>query len=467
MSTITEPHQTSAVGPLAQPPSHTATSLAVSTVCQLCAATGAELLVDLGRAPLSATAACVVADAVGGGACRRLRLVRCLGCGTIQPADELDGDARHHIATAVGDRSFAGRPDLARRFCEDTIDRWGLRGEGHVVEIGSGTGSLLRFFRAWQLPVLGLELDDQLSRYARLRRIPTWRAGFDAAVARRICGARMRADLLIVSTPIGAFDNLRTLMRDAASVLRDGGVMTLEIPDILRIVGRTRCDEIGHAYPVMPSVGQLERLLLTVGLELVDIERAEVAPARLRLWIQRPGDDAVADRSPAVGLAAARVRTRRRAEAAAEIDTPTAAAVFGHRAQLVREQIIKLLDDARAQHCAVVGGGAGTSAVALAVLAGLRREDVTYTVDPDPGRCATLLPGTDIPVVSADQASAWRPDLVLALEDVERPPAWDGVPVYSVTDLIDVIHRLTVRGAECVTAPRTVTAVSATGTPRP
>jgi hypothetical protein len=33
---------------------------------------------------------------------------------------------------------------------------------------------------------------------------------------------------------------------------------------------------------------------------------------------------------------------------------------------------------------------------------------------------------------------------VLALDDLpEPPPGWEGVPIYAVHDLVDVVHRLT------------------------
>jgi len=341
------------------------------------------------------------------------------------------------VAAAIGERAFAGRPDLARRFCEDAIDRWALRGDGHIVEIGSGTGSLLRFFRAWQLPVLGIESDQRLTRYARLRRIPTWRAGFDTAVAGRIARADMHADLLIISTPTGGFADLRQLFSDAATILRPGGVMTLEVPDVLRVVARTRLDEVAHAHRVIPTVGQLQRTVTAFGCELIDVERAEPDQARLRLWIQR---------APEHGTVAAhpRVRTRLRAESAVAIDARATTAAFARRVQLIREQIVSLLDDARLQHCTVAVSGATPSAVALANMVGMKRPDVAYAVDADPVRCGTTMPGTDVPVISPDQASAWRPDLVLALDDLpESPDAWEGAPVYAVSDLIDVVHRLT------------------------
>lgn len=434
MSTITHPHQSPPVRPLrVRLPS--AARVAVDTACQLCAGVGMEPLVDLGRVPLT-THVGESADEAGAIA-RPLRVVRCIRCGALQVDDVLDRDDRAVIAAATGERAFAGRPDLARRFCEDAIDRCALRGDGHVIEIGSGTGSLLRFFRAWQLPVLGIEADERLTRYARLRRVPTWRASFDDAIAGRIARADMLADLLIISTPAGGFTDLRRLLRDAATVLRPNGVMTLEVPDILRVVARTRLDEISHAHRVIPTVAQVRRTVAAFGCELIDVERAEPDQARLRIWIQRTSERGPVSVHP-------RVRTRLRAEAAAAIDDRATTAAFARRVALVREQIVRLLDEARLQHCTVAVSGASPSAVALANIVGMRQGGVSYVVDADNVRCGATLPGTDLPVIGPEQASAWRPDLVLALDDQpERPDAWEGAPVYAVSDLIDVVHRLT------------------------
>ena len=434
MSTITEPQQPPSVRALSRRLPIAASAVTVDTACQLCAGVGVEPVVDLGHAPLTAHVGDNTDDEP---ATRRpLRIVRCVRCCALQLDDELDDDDRAVIAAATGDRAFAGRPDLARRFCEDAIDRWTLRGAGHVVEIGSGTGSLLRFFRAWQLPVLGIESDHRLTRYARLRRIPTWRACFDTAIAERIVRAEMPADLLIFSTPSGGFADLRQLFRDAATILRPGGVMTLEVPDVLRVVARTRLDEVAHTHRVVPTVGQLQRTVSALGCELIDVERAEPDQARLRVWIQRRPEQGRVTVHP-------RVRTRLRAESAVAIDTRATTAAFAQRVQLIREQIVSLLDDARLENCTVAVSGATSSAVAMANIVGMRRPHVAYVVDADPVRCGTSVPGTDVPIITPDQAGASRPDLLAFGDLPETPNAWEGAPVYAVSDLIDVVHRLT------------------------
>lgn len=435
MTTITQQHQSPGIATLPPHAEDAAAQRLVDTRCQLCGGSRAATVLDLGPAPLLVSIG--DADPHDDDRAHHLRLVRCVACGTVQLDDTLDTGARHRIATAAADRSLAGRPDLARRFCEEAIDRWNLRGDGQIIEIGSGTGSLLRFFRAWQLPVLGIEPDDSLTRYARLRRIPTWRASFDAAIAGRVARAGLHADLLIISTPTGGFDDLREMLAASTTVLRPGGVMTLELPDVLRLLEHSRIDDCCHANRVMPSITQLRTAVSAFGLELIDVAPSEVSSGRLRVWLRRT-------RPGVTQVEHTRLRARLRAETAAAIEDPRTIAAFTRRMTLVIEQIASLIRDARAQHHTVAAYGTGRSAVALASAASLHRPDVAYVIDDDPIAPGTMLPGTDIPVISTEQAGAWRADLLLALDDLPGTLAgWDGVPVYAVTDLIDVVHRLT------------------------
>lgn len=408
-----------------------------------------EHLLDLGRAPVvvgeTSRGPRETSDGSGPegpadglqGMTAPLRLARCRACGVLQVEDALHDAAREMIATATSQRPFAGRPDGARRFCEEAIDRWRLRGDGHIIELGSGTGSLLRFFCAWQLPVLGIEADPRLTRYARMRRIPTWRAVFDGTVADRIVRAGMHADLVIVSIPAGAFGHLGRLFDLVATVLRPGGVLTLEVPDVLRVVGRTRFDAVRHTDRVIPSLRQLQDMVLDHGLDVVDIERAEMADGRLRVWIRSRQEGASIVGHP-------RVRTRLRAETANTVEHPATVAGFVRRADLVRRQIRGLLDSARRRRQTVAVWGTSREAVTLASVARMDRGVAAYAVDPAGMRGCAVLQGTDIPILGPADVADRRPDLVLALDDLPVPPkGWEGVPIYAVTDLVDVVHRLT------------------------
>jgi hypothetical protein len=417
-----------------QAPARRAGRCATGAQCRTCSTGTMRRLLDLGRAPVLTSELPPEGTAV---ATAPLRLARCDGCGVVQVEDALTPAARHLIATATLQRPFAGRPDCARRFCEDAIDRWRLRGDGHVIEVGSGTGSLLRFFRAWQLPVLGIEPDPHQARYAHLRNIQTWQATFDMAIARRIVASRKQADLLILETPTGAFAGMTQILAAAAEALRPGGMLTFQVPDVQRIVGHTRFDGLRHCDPAIPSIRQLQRMVAAHHLDVVDIERTPMADDRLRVWIRNRQENASAVGHP-------RLRTRMRAERADAVEDRDTVAAFVNRVRMARSQIRGLLDHAASERrtVAIWGTSPGAVAVACAVNAGHR--EVAYAVDPEGVGGPTVLPGTGIPILGPATAARRRPDLVLALDDLpQAPEGWEGVSRYAVTDLLSVVHRAT------------------------
>lgn len=422
--------------PVPHHPRHTGRTLQRPR-CVVCTSGALERVLDLGDAPIIVDTASNDPTLADVDTSSPLRLARCDRCGVMQLEDTLDSAQRTSISIDPAQRPFAGRPDAARRFCEDAIDRWSLRGAGHIIEIGSGTGSLLRFFRAWQLPVLGIEPDPKLTRYARLRRVPTWRASFDAAIAGRIARSDMHADLLIVSTPSGATDDVAQLLAGAATVLRPSGMLTMEVPDVLRIIGRTRFDDLRHTDRMLPTIRQLRRVAASHALDLVDVERPSMAHDRLRVWLRRRDHGTAAMTRP-------RVRTRLRAEIALGVEQATD--LTAHRVDARGEgcQGIRLLDTARRSGRTVALWGTSPHAVATAWAAGITAADVAFAAEPCAVTTGDVLPGTSIPIVGPTEINDRCPDLVLALDDLtELPPGWNDAAIYAVADLVDVVHDIT------------------------
>jgi hypothetical protein len=44
-------------------------------------------------------------------------------------------------------------------------------------------------------------------------------------------------------------------------MLAPSGVLTLEVPDVLRVIGRTRLVGLRHTDVVLPSIGHLQQLV--------------------------------------------------------------------------------------------------------------------------------------------------------------------------------------------------------------
>ena len=79
----------------------------------------------------------------------------------------------------------------SRRYAEQMIERLGLDGDSHVVEIASNDGYLLQFFHERQIPVLGIEPAANVAKVALQKGIPTLVEFFGRETA-QLAGARVR-----------------------------------------------------------------------------------------------------------------------------------------------------------------------------------------------------------------------------------------------------------------------------------
>ena len=86
----------------------------------------------------------------------------------------------------------------SRRYVEQMIERWGLDGSSHVVELASNDGYLLQYFVARGIPVLGIEPAANVAEVAVENGVPTLveffgvpvgHAAGDAAAAPTCCSA--------------------------------------------------------------------------------------------------------------------------------------------------------------------------------------------------------------------------------------------------------------------------------------
>ncbi|MEZ5738349.1 MAG: hypothetical protein R3E68_02045 [Burkholderiaceae bacterium] len=71
----------------------------------------------------------------------------------------------------------------ARQFAEQSIARFGLNASSHVVEVACNDGYLLKWFRAQDIPVLGIEPAVGTARAAKVLGIPVRTEFFGKALA--------------------------------------------------------------------------------------------------------------------------------------------------------------------------------------------------------------------------------------------------------------------------------------------
>jgi len=226
-----------------------------------------------------------------------------------------------------------------------------------------------------------------------------------------------------------------------AALLAPAGVLTIEIPHLVRLVEGNQFDTIYHEHFSYFSLLALEPVFAAHGLVLFDVEELPSHGGSIRVFFQHAAD--LADRP-----ATERLEAMRRTEAAFGLASLDTYAAFGHRVEETKWRLVEFLIAARRADGHVVGYGAPGKGNTLLNYCGIREDLLDYVVDRNPHKQGRFLPGTHVPIHHPDRIFETRPDLVLILpwnlrQEIVRQmsdiAAWGGrfvvpIPEVEVTD---------------------------------
>ena len=292
----------------------------------------------------------------------------------------------------------------ARLYAEAMIERFGL-GSGHrVIEIASNDGYLLRWFKDRGIPVLGVEPARNVAEAAEAAGIPTLVRFFGTETARDLPA---RADLLVGNNVLAHVPDLNGFVQGLKIALAPAGVLTMELPHLLRLMEEDQFDTIYHEHYSYFSFLAVRKVFAAHGLTLFDVQELPTHGGSLRIFARHDEDG-----SKPVGEAVAGLLAR---EEAAGLGSLDAYQSFSQRVQRVKRGLLRFLIQAKEEGRTVVGYGAPAKGNTLLNYCGARTDLLDYTVDLSPHKQGRYLPGTRIPIFAPDRIRETRPDYVLIL----------------------------------------------------
>jgi SAM-dependent methyltransferase len=294
----------------------------------------------------------------------------------------------------------------SRRYTEQMVERLGLGRESHVVEIASNDGYLLQFFHELQIPVLGIEPAANVAKMALQKGIPTLVEFFGQETARSLA-RESAADLLVGNNVLAHVPDLNDFVEGMRILLKAGGVITMEFPHLMRLIGQNQWDTIYHEHFSYFSFLTVGRVFEAHGLRLFDVEELPTHGGSLRIYGCHADDQEKTESPAAVELL--------ERERAAGFETLETYLGYSPRVEADKRQILSFLIDLKEQGLRVVGYGAPAKGNTMLNYCGVRRDFIEYTCDLNPHKQGHFLPGSHIPIRSPDVIREERPDVVLIL----------------------------------------------------
>jgi len=306
---------------------------------------------------------------------------------------------------------FSSYSDSWLKHCSDYVDtisrRLVLNDQSLAVELASNDGYLLQYFVRKNIPALGVEPAANVARAAREKGVPTVVKFFGCDTAREMVRDGAAADLVIGNNVLAQVPDLNDFVGGIRILLKAGGVATIEVPHLMRLMEENQYDTIYHEHFSYFSLLSCEKIFAAHGLCVFDVEELSTHGGSLRLYL-RHGED----RSKPVTAAVVDLRIR---ELNAGLDLMETYAHFGDAVKESKRTLLDLLIQLRRDGKSIAGYGAPGKGNTLLNYCGIRTDLIDFTVDRNTYKHGRFLPGTHIPIHQVGRISEARPDYILIL----------------------------------------------------
>lgn len=373
--------------------------------CRSCGTPLTHTFVDLGLSPIS-NHFIRPENAAQGEFFYPLHALVCDQCWLVQLRDVASADTHFHDDYAYFSSYSSSWLDHAHRYVDDMTARFDISGKSKVIEIASNDGYLLQYFVKAGVTCLGVEPTANTAAAAREKGVQTREVFFGREAATALREEGWQADLLLGNNVLAHVPDLNDFVGGMPIVLAPEGVVTMEFPHLLRLIEQTQFDTLYHEHFSYLSLLALQPVFARAGLRVFDIEHLGTHGGSLRVYLCH--DKASHATLPAVAECLD-------AERAAGLDTLRPYQAFASAVAETKRDLLAFLIEARRAGKRVAAYGAPAKGNTLLNYCGVGTDLIDFTVDRNPHKQNTLLPGTRIPVLAPEAIDARRPDYVVIL----------------------------------------------------
>lgn len=336
-----------------------------------------------------------------------LRVFVCSECWLVQIADVNRSEDIFIPEYAYFSSYAKSWVEHARRYVDTVTRRFTLDADAFVVEVASNDGYLLQHFVERGIPCLGVDPAAKTAEAAKEKGVDTVVDFFGDELARKIAGQKGRADLVLGNNVLAHVPDINDFVAGLASMVKPNGVVSVEFPHLLRMLGETQFDTIYDEHFSYYSFCVVRRIFARHGLRTFDVEELPTHGGSLRVYACH---DANQDRPD--GGAVAAMLTR---EANAGLERIETYQSFGQGVSRITESFRTFMAECRATGKLVAAYGAAAKGNTFLNTCGEGAETIDFVVDDTPMKIGKYLPGSHVPIVAEARLRETKPGVIIIL----------------------------------------------------
>jgi hypothetical protein len=275
-----------------------------------------------------------------------------------------------------------------------------------VLDIGSNDATTLGLYQRTDLDLVGVDAcGEKFASYypPHIRLIPDF---FSATKVRQYVGSKQAR----VITSIAMFYDLEAplaFVREVHDLLARDGIWIAEQSYMPAMVANTSYDTICHEHLEYYALQQIHWMTEQAGLKLLDVVMTNANGGSFQIIAAR--------KEAPYPENTQRVQQLLAEESSRGFDQMNIYHRFRDRVMMHRDELVHFLEDASRRGQTVLGYGASTKGNVILQYCGLTAEQLPSFAEVNEEKFGCVTPGTNIPIVSEQEARQRNPDYFLVM----------------------------------------------------
>lgn len=280
-----------------------------------------------------------------------------------------------------------------------------------VLDIGANDGTLLRSYQHAGLERIGFEPARNLMKYARQGTIKIINEFFNFTDWQQALGDK-KAKVITAIAMFYDLEDPNAFVSDITKCLDQDGIFVIQMAYLPSMLSQNAFDNICHEHLQYYSLLSLEYLLSRHNLEVFDVVLNDINGGSFRTYIRHKGGGKNI-RIPED--ASARIERLRSYEQALGLDDQKIYQEFVSRVMDLKERLTSFIQEETARGKRVYVYGASTKGNTLLQFYNLDNSLIAAAAERNPDKWGRKTIGTEIPIISEEEARSHNPDYFLIL----------------------------------------------------
>jgi len=279
----------------------------------------------------------------------------------------------------------------------------------YVIDIGANDGTLLRGYKTEKLNLVGYEPAKNLRQYNAAGTARIFEDFFNFGIWKKTFGNE-KAKVITAIAMFYDLEDPNAFVADVVSSLHDDGIFAIQMSYLPLMLKTNELGNICHEHLEYYSLLSLENLLKRHGVEVFDVELNDINGGSFRTYIRKKNGNV-----PNPIGADIRVESLREYEKKLGLEDKKVYEEFVKRAQGIKDEVMGFIKKETAAGKKIYVYGASTKGNTVLQYFGLDNSLIAAAAERNPDKWGKKTVGTNIPIISEEQAREEKPDYFLVL----------------------------------------------------